>query len=332
MKQADIDRIWYGGEPPPLWMCCLVPVYRLLVWLARQPYRLGWRRPQQLPIPVVVVGNLTAGGTGKTPLVLALIDALRERGLRPGVVSRGYGGKVSGARLLDDTPDPGEVGDEPCLIRRRSGVPVAVGRKRAEAARLLLREAEVDVVIADDGLQNPALARDIEICVVDGVRRFGNGRLLPAGPLRESWERLRSVDFVVCNGGVAGEGEVPMILTMGSAQRVGAASQQRDLAQFAGQTVHAVAGIGNPARFFAALRGHGLDFIEHAFDDHHAYVRADLEFADALPILMTEKDAVKCADMADLPLWYVPVDAQVPQAFLDALADRVSRLHGEKAQ
>ena len=331
MKQSDIDRIWYGNQPPPFWMRCLVPVYRLLASAARLPYRMGWRSPLRLPLPVIVVGNLTAGGTGKTPLVLALIDALRLRGLRAGVVSRGFGGSVRTPRLLDDSPDPSEVGDEPSLIRRRARVPVAIGRKRGEAARLLL-DASIDVVIAGDGLQNAGLARDIEICVIDGERRLGNGRLLPAGPLREGPECLRSVDFVVCNGGRAREGEIPMSLSMGSAISVGSASQLRDLSDFAGRTVHAVAGIGNPGRFFAALRSQGLDLVEHPFDDHHAYVRADLDFVDALPVLMTEKDAVKCADMADLPLWYIPVEAQLPPAFLDAVADHVSRLHGEKGQ
>jgi tetraacyldisaccharide 4'-kinase len=325
MKQSDIDLIWYGGKSPPIWMRCLVPLYRLLAWLSGLPYRLGWRSPERLPVPVVVVGNLTAGGAGKTPLVLALIEHLRSRGLRPGVVSRGYGGSARTPQLLDDEADPAQVGDEPCLIRRRTGVPVAIGRDRVAAARLLL-DGSVDVVIADDGLQNAALARDIEICVIDGERRFGNGRLLPAGPMRERPERLRRVDYVVCNGGVAAQDQIPMALQLGNAICVALPSQRRRLSDLAGHSVHGVAGIGNPGRYFAALRGQGLSVIEHAFDDHHAYLRTELDFADGLPVLMTEKDAVKCAAMDELPLWYVPVEAALPSEFLDAVAERI--MHG----
>lgn len=323
MKAADVERIWYGGGRAPLWMRALVPAYRMLAGLARAPYRLGWRRPAHLPVPVIVVGNLTAGGAGKTPLVLALVDALRARGLRPGVVSRGYGGSAKAPMLLDDDPDPRLVGDEPSVIRRRSGAAVAIGRDRVAAARLLC-ERPVDVILADDGLQNPSLARDIEICVIDGTRRFGNARLLPAGPLREPASRLRQVDFIVCNGGDARAGEIPMSLADSIAVEVAAPHAQRALSSFAGQRVHAVAGIGNPRRFFDSLARRGLDVVGHAFPDHHALRRDDLAFADGLPVLMTEKDAVKCRAFGDLPLWQVPVDAVLPESFLEALGRRVA--------
>ncbi len=322
MKQADIDRIWYGGEPVPLWMRLLVPVYRMLSAAVRLTLQIGLRKPIRVTVPVIVVGNITAGGTGKTPLVLALIDALRSRGWQPGVVSRGYGGSATSPTLLDDAPDPAVAGDEPSLIRRRTGVPVAVGRNRVDAAKLLLG-AGVDVLLADDGLQNPSLARDIEICVIDGERRLGNGYLLPAGPLRESAERLGQVDFVVCNGGPPLAGEVSMRLLGNTAWRVDGLGSPRPLAEFVGDPVHAVAGIGNPARFFDSLRSHGIEVIEHAFTDHHALTAADLDFADALPILMTEKDAVKCCAFANTRCWQVPVSAELPDSFFDAVDQRL---------
>ena len=322
MNAARIESIWYDGVVPPWWLRALVPLYRVLRWLARAPYALGLRRARRLPVPVVVVGNIAVGGTGKTPLVIALADALRERGFRPGVVSRGYGGTVRAPTLLDDRPDPAAVGDEPSLIRRRTRVPVAVGRSRAAAAALLPARG-VDVIIADDGLQNLSFARDVEICVIDGERRFGNARLLPAGPLREPLARLASCAFVVSNGGEARAGETPMHLHGDIAVALAGPVASRPLASFAGQRVHALAGIGNPARFFASLRRHGIEIVEHAMPDHHALRPSDLEFAEGLPVLMTEKDAVKCADWATADHWCVPVRADLPDAFHDAVAHRL---------
>jgi tetraacyldisaccharide 4'-kinase len=227
--------------------------------------------------------------------------------------------------LLDAQPDPAVVGDEPALIRLRTGAPVAIGAKRAEAARLLLPES-VDVIIADDGLQHYALARDVEVCVNDGVRRFGNGRLLPAGPLREHESRLRAVDFIVCNGGDAHNGEVAMRLVLSNAVALAEYARTSPLAVFAGKRVHAVAGIGNPSRFFDALRAFGMDVIAHAFPDHRRYVPADLAFGDGLPVLMTEKDAVKCRVFASGNAWLVPVTAELPMSFFDAVAARLERL------
>lgn len=324
MDAADLQRIWYGGAPVPWWLSALVPVYRTLRFLHRAPHRLGWRRADRLPVPVLVVGNLTVGGSGKTPLVIALIGLLRERGWRPGVVSRGYGGRARSPVLLDALPEPRQVGDEPALIRRRTAVPVAVGRDRGAAARLLLAEG-VDVVIADDGLQNPALARDLEICVIDGERRFGNGRLLPAGPLREPLARLAALPWRVCNGGAAQVGEVPMTLHGDTAVHL-ASGRTRPLEDFAGRRVHAVAGIGHPQRFFDALRARGIPVQAHPFPDHHAYVAADLAFDDGAPVLMTEKDAVKCAAFAGQTCWAVPVEARLPDAFADALAAELQSL------
>lgn len=318
-----LGEIWYRkGTRSPWWTWPLAALYGSLTAVRRGLYRIGAWRAVRLPVPVVVIGNLTAGGTGKTPLAIALAAALRERGWRPGVVSRGHGGSERGPLLLGETPDPRAVGDEPCLIRA-SGVPVAIGRDRPAAAALLVA-GRCNVVIADDGLQHYRLARDVEICVIDGVRRFGNGHLLPAGPLREPLCRLARTDLRVCNGGVPQPGEYAMQL-VGSEAVALVGGGMRPLAAFAGQRVHAVAAIGNPGRFFSALRAAGIDVVEHAFADHHAFVAGDFAFGDAAPVLMTDKDAVKCSGFAQPDWWRMPVRAALPVAFFDAVVARIGR-------
>lgn len=327
MALADtLEAAWYGKRGAPWWTVPLSWLYAGVAGLRRRLYGVGWLSSVRLPVPVLVVGNISVGGTGKTPLTIALAEALRQRGFRPGVVSRGYGGTERGPILLGERPDPVRFGDEPCLIRT-AGTPVAIGRDRPAAARLLI-EAGCDVVIADDGLQHYRLRRDVEICVIDGERGFGNGRLLPAGPLREPLARLADVSFRVRNGGQAAEGEVPMRLAGGEAMRWPEGGV-RSLAWFRGQTVHAVAGIGHPARFFDSLRAHGIEVLPHPFPDHHAYVAADLDFGDRLPVLMTEKDAVKCTAFALPDAWVVPVRAELPGLFFDAVAARLRRAAGE---
>jgi tetraacyldisaccharide 4'-kinase len=323
--EQRLQRIWYDGEPVPFWLSAQEPVYRALRSLHRLAYRIGLKRPARMGVPVVVVGNITIGGSGKTPLAIALVEALRARGFRPGVVSRGYGGSERAPSLLGDDPDPRRYGDEPSLIRRRTGAPVAVGRSRARTAALLTRHG-ANVVIADDGLQNPSLARDIEICVIDGQRRFGNERLLPAGPLREPLDRLARVDFRICNGARAEPGEIPMRLAGDMAVAVAGARRSRPLASFSRQRVHAVAAIGNPGRFFAGLQARGIDVVTHPFPDHHAFAASDLAFGDDLPVLMTEKDAIKCVAFAGENIWCVPVSAELPSAFVDALVERLRAL------
>jgi tetraacyldisaccharide 4'-kinase len=319
---ARRERIWYAGAEVPLSWRLLARLYGLVTALRRGAYARGWLRSYATPRPVVVVGNISVGGTGKTPLTIALVEALAARGLRAGVVSRGYGGTASGPLLLDAQSTAREVGDEPLLIQRRSGAPVVIGRDRVAAAQLLLQHADVDVIIADDGLQHYRLRRKVEICVIDGARRFGNRRLLPAGPLREPLQRLDTVDFRVCNGGLAHADEVQLHLVGDSATPL-AGGQGRPLAQFAHQRVHAVAGIGNPQRFFDTLRACRIEVIEHPFPDHHLFRTEDFAFADALPVLMTEKDAIKCRDFARPDWWQVAVQAQLPAAFFDALAARI---------
>lgn len=318
-----LPAIWYDGAPP-LWLRVLVPVYRGLRALHRLPYSLGWKKPQRLPVPVIVVGNVTVGGTGKTPLVIALVEALRARGLKPGVISRGYGADTGTPQLLDASADAARVGDEPLLIRNATDVPVAVGRDRVAAGRLLLAHHDCDVIVADDGLQHYPLFRNVEICVIDGERRFGNGLLLPAGPLREPLSRLATVDFRVCNGAQARPGEVQMQLVGETAVGVSDPAVSRALGDFSGRRAHAVAGIGNPARFFATLRAAGIDVVEHAFADHHVFVAHDLDFGDDLPVLMTQKDAVKCAAFACADFWWVPVRAELPPDFFDGIAHKMA--------
>ena len=290
----------------------------------RAAYARGWVRATRLEVPVVVVGNLSVGGTGKTPLVCWLVERLRERGRRPGVVTRGYGGSNRTARLVTPDADPGVVGDEPLLIARRSGAAVVVGRDRPEAARLLVGLG-CDVIVSDDGLQHYALARDCEILVVDGERRFGNGWLLPAGPLRERPGRAREVDALVING-AHGPRDGGYHMHLDAADAVALRGARRvPIERFAGRSVHAVAGIGNPRRFFNMLRALGIEVTAHPLPDHARLARADVDFGDDKPVLMTEKDAVKCAGEADERHWFVPVSARFEADHENALLDVVTR-------
>jgi tetraacyldisaccharide 4'-kinase len=316
-----IQRGWYRPGQPAPWLRAIASLYGAIGSLRTTLYRRGLLRATRMPVPVIVIGNLTVGGAGKTPLTIAIADWLRASGYRPGVVSRGYGRRGKSPRLVRAEDVAEDVGDEPLLIAA-SGVPVAVAPRRVDAARLLLEGPGVDVLLADDGLQHYALARDVEILVIDGRRRFGNGALLPAGPMREPVDRGRDCDLVVVNGGTAAPGEHAMQLAVRQAVplRVG---PPEPLERFAGRRVHAVAGIGDPARFFDALRGFGIEVHEHAFPDHHPYTAGDLEFAEALPVLMTEKDAVKCRGFAG-PGWYsVPASAELPRQFFEALRSRL---------
>ena len=311
-----LQRRWYADRPAPLALRPLAWLYRALTALRRTCYRRGWLRVQRLPVPVLVIGNLTAGGAGKTPATLAIARWLQGQGWRPGVMSRGYGRRDQANRLVHAGDAPGDVGDEP-LLYAAAGIPAAVARRRADAGRLLL-QAGCDILLADDGLQHYALARDIEVLVVDGVRRFGNGALLPAGPLREPPARAQCCDLVLVNGGSARPGEHPMQLALQPAVSLRDPSRRRPLHDFT-LPVHAVAGIGDPARFFAALRSQGLEVLEHPFPDHHPYNAHDLAFTPAAPVLMTSKDAVKCRPFAADSWYEVPVETVLPTEFFTAL-------------
>jgi tetraacyldisaccharide 4'-kinase len=303
-----LNRVWYEGAASGVWLAPFGWVYGVLTAARRALYESGMLPSFAPPVPVIVVGNLTIGGTGKTPLVIWLTEQLARRGFKPGVVTRGYAGSVTGPTLVSPAMSALEVGDEPLLIAARTHRSVVVARDRVAGARLLA-DCGVNLVIADDGLQHYRLRRSCEIVVIDGERRFGNGRLLPAGPLRESRARLESADIVVTNGGLPAAGELPMRL-VGESARSLAGGAERSLDSFRGQTVHGVAGIGHPRRFFSGLRRRGIDLIEHTFTDHHLFRPQDLDFGDARPVLMTEKDAVKCRSFARADWWAVPVNAQ----------------------
>jgi tetraacyldisaccharide 4'-kinase len=319
-----LNRIWYDGSPPPWWLVPLSLAYGAAAGSRRYLYARHLRKSTRMSSPVIVVGNLSVGGTGKTPLVCWLVARLAERGFRPGVVTRGYGGSSGRVRLIDSSDDPKLAGDETILLARRTGVPVAVGRARPAASQLLI-DAGCNVIVSDDGLQHYALERDCEIVVIDGDRRFGNGWLLPAGPLRETPARLAAADAVVVNGGRALlEGALSMRLEANSATSViGGAVKALDA--FAGSSVHAIAGIGNPERFFNMLRAHGIEVSGRALQDHARLRSADISFADGRPVLMTEKDAVKCASIAGPHHWYVPVTASFGGGEADVLLDVVTR-------
>jgi tetraacyldisaccharide 4'-kinase len=306
-----LASLWYGSHPLSILLLPFSGLFRMLVAARRFGYEIGMLHRHKLPVPVIVVGNITVGGTGKTPLVIWLVETLRAAGHRPGVVSRGYGGDAATwPRVVTADSDPAVVGDEPILIARRTACPVVVAPRRVAAARKLIADYDCDVIVSDDGLQHYALARDVEIAVIDGERRLGNGHCLPAGPLRETAARLNSVDLTVVNG-EALSGECRMWLSGTTARLLSDPHVYRDLAEWRDTAVHGVAGIGNPGRFFAHLRGQGLNVVEHPFPDHHRFEAGDLRFADDLPVVMTEKDAVKCRGFGGPHHWYVPVTALI---------------------
>lgn len=306
-----IARIWSGESPLWLLLLPLSWLYGLVSGVISLLYRLGIKRAWRAPVPVVVVGNLTAGGNGKTPVVIWLVEQLKARGIHVGVVSRGYGGKAAQyPLLLTPATQTAEAGDEPVLIYQRTGAPVAVSPKRSEAVQALLAEHAVQIIITDDGLQHYALARDKEIVVIDGVRRFGNGWWLPAGPMRERASRLKSVDAVIVNGGVAQQGEIPMHLHPGLAVNL-LTGERKAVAQL--PSLVAMAGIGHPPRFFATLEQCGAKLEKRVpLADHQALVpeQVDALTVSGQTLIMTEKDAVKCRAFAKENWWYLPVDAE----------------------
>jgi tetraacyldisaccharide 4'-kinase len=319
-NRLSAEEIW-SARAPLAW--ALLPVgivFFALVAARRILYRIGVLKGARLPVPVVVVGNITAGGSGKTPLVLWLVAELRRRGKQPGVVSRGYGGEFDGVLEVWPESNSNKVGDEPLLIRRRAGCPVFVGRDRADAARALLAAHDCDLIVCDDGLQHLALARDVEIAVLDR-RGLMNGWPLPAGPLREPASRLVDVDAVVANGWT-GPSAFRMTLGGDRFSRLDDSTTTCGANDLARLHLHAVAGIGEPQRFFDYLAALGLRFESHAFPDHHRYVADDLALTgDA--ILTTEKDAVKFAALAPLPVWVLPVTAAIEPDLAQFVLERI---------
>lgn len=360
MLERRVTDLWYRESAGISLLAPLSWLYGTAVRARRGAYERGWFRPYRLPRPVIVVGNLTVGGTGKTPFVIWLAQRLSERGLKVGLLSRGYGREhdrsrasaesMRGLPLRDAEANRQaierearrvyadsswrEAGDEPVLLARRTGCATVVARDRVAGAQALVA-LDVDVIIADDGLQHLRLARDLEIVLVDGARGFGNGRLLPAGPLREPVSRLRHADAVVVNGTAEhaslapasfgpGRPALHMALRAEEVRRVDGGSAPQPLEAFGHQRVHAVAGIGNPTRYFRDLRARGLELIEHRFPDHHPFSAADLAFDDEFAILMTEKDAVRAQSLATARMWYVPVAAHLNDADTEAILSLIS--------
>ena len=320
--EARLQDIWYGGRKPGLLLRALSVFYGAAVKLRRAAYRHGWLRVHRIGVPVIVVGNITVGGSGKTPLVIALVEHLRTQGRSPGVVSRGHGRRSRGQVVVDANTTAEEGGDEPVLIARRCGVPVVVDADRVAAARRVV-ELGANIVVADDGLQHYRLHRDVEILVVEAGRRLGNARMLPSGPLREP--ASREADLRIENGTDALSEEWPgWYFELIGETLVGHDGRTEPLQAWNGRRVHAIAGIGNPQRFFDSLRARGLETVQHAFADHHAYSPGDLQFDEALPIVMTEKDWVKCAAFAPADSWMLPVRAECRAGFFEDLMRRFS--------
>lgn len=332
-----LEQYWYRISPLHLVLWPLSLAFAALAALRRLLYRAGVLAVTRLPVPVIVAGNINVGGTGKTPLVIWLAQLLRERGYHPGVVCRGYGGSAGTPQRAAAGSDPGVIGDEAVLLARRCGCPVWAGARRAAAARALLAaHPECDALISDDGLQHYALARDVEIAVIDGERGFGNGMLLPAGPLREPLQRLARVDALVVNGAalfpraMLPSGMPTFEMTLGGRTFYDLLNPARQAGpeHFARQRVHAVAGIGNPRRFFNHLRELGISFTGHPFPDHHEFEAADFACADADAVLMTEKDAVKCEQFGSEKFWALRIDAE----FDLALGELILRKLGKQIQ
>lgn len=314
-----LERHWYRRSPVSAALVPLATLYCVLMALRRFAYRVKLFKSVRVAVPVVVVGNISVGGTGKTPLVAWLAQLLRANGYRPGVVTRGYGGQSNTwPRDVMPDSDPAQVGDEPVLLARAGGCPVVADPERTRAARRLIEHHGCNLIVSDDGLQHYRLQRDIEIAVIDGERRFGNGWCLPAGPLREPVSRLRSVDARVTQG-IPAPGEWGMTLVAEHVMPLGGGAAVA-LEHLRGRRLHAVAGIGNPIRFFQHLHRLGLEFDQHAFPDHHRYSASDLAFGAGTDVIMTEKDAVKCERLG-VPGWYLKVAAQ-PDARLGELVLR----------
>ncbi len=322
MQQINkaISQQWYTPKPWGNFLWPLSKIFSYIVRLRKYLYDKGIFSSYKASVPVIIVGNLTVGGTGKTPLVIYLSQLLKQHGYRPGIVSRGYKGQVNSVVLVSPYSNPKVVSDEAVLLANRSQCPVIVAKKRSVGVEQIVRHNNVNIIISDDGLQHYALQRDVEIAVIDGDRRFGNGQSLPMGPMREPESRLSTVDLVVTNGGknVAGD-EHHMRLMCQQLYSLSHPNKTIDILSLRGKTVHAVAGIGYPERYFQQLRDLGLIVLPHPFPDHYEFSPADISFPDQLPILMTEKDAVKCKHFANQKHWVVAINVELPVSFDEKL-------------
>ena len=328
-NQQWINRIWYERSFISLFLLPLSVLFWFAITLRKTIYFTIPSLRQKFSVPIIVVGNITVGGTGKTPMVIYLCEELAKLGIKPGVASRGYGADINSTISIRADHRAKQVGDEPMMIFARTNQPVVVGPDRKDVIGELIKEHQCNVVICDDGLQDYRFVHDIEILMVDGDRQFGNGWLLPAGPLRERIKRASDCDFKVVTAtecleisGDTMKFDVQELVNLREHKR------RVSVRSFVSQTVHAVAGIANPERFFALLRSHGLNIIEHAFPDHAVYTANDLEFADQYPVLMTEKDAVKCMGFGLSNVWYLPVRAKLPESFIPRIENLLRGLNG----
>lgn len=316
--KEKIAQSWYQTSPLTIFLKPLSRLYEKGI-LLRKNYLT--KRAVKISVPVIVIGNITVGGTGKTPLIMKLYEALKKEGFEPGIVSRGYLSQLSSdfPILLKEHHGPEDVGDEPYMIYRRIKAPVMICKDRVKAIEALLTMMpSINVILSDDGLQHYRMRRDIEVAVIDGDRRFGNGELLPAGPLREPVSRLKSVDFTVCQGTPQGD-EFGMKLVGDTLYALNNPHVTQSLQDLKSMTVHAVAGIGHPGRFFKDLSAYGLNVISHPYPDHHLFQSSDFSFKTMAPIIMTEKDAVKCMQLSIPNAWYLPVTAEVDPNLIEAI-------------
>ena len=322
--------IWYSKS---FFSWLLLPIsycFWILTNLRKLCYLFGIFRVYHAPVPVVVVGNITVGGTGKTPLVVRLAQLLEEKGWRPGVVCSGYGGySRKWPTLVSSDTGPESVGDEALLLFEKVMCPVVAGSRRTECVEMLVNEYSVDVIVSDDGLQHYALDRDIEIAVIDGSRGFGNKRLLPAGPLRENKKRLDNVDFTIVKGYFSGH-EMGMLYEPSHLANLLNPCNKTTLDSFKGMTVNAVAGLGNNDSFFNLLLEKGIKCRLREFPDHYNYKASDLDFSDKLPIIMTDKDAVKCKAFAKEDWWSLSISATLPKEFEVQFLKKLSRYRNEQ--
>ena len=321
-----IEKVWYSKNIFSLLLSPLSLIYICIIYLRHTLYQLGLISITKINVPTIVIGNIVAGGTGKTPLVIWLAKYFKDKGFLPGIVSRGYGGTyLSNIELVKPTSNPLLVGDEPVIIARNTNCPVVVAKKRAKGAKELVEKYNCNIILSDDGMQHYSLARDIEIAVIDGQRRFGNNYCFPAGPLREHKNRIHKADLIVSKYS-ARTCEYKMNYTYNQLVSLNKLSKTIPISDLHGMTVHAIAGINNPDHFFSYLRSHKLELIIHKFPDHYLYTEEDVKFDDNFPVVMTEKDAVKCLNYSSHKHWYIPISAELSQSFacdLDKLMGKI---------
>lgn len=324
-----LSKIHYSKSLASLLLLPLSAIFFLISYARKYLYQFNFLKSYKLNIPVIIVGNISLGGTGKTPLVIHLANELKKKGYHPGIVSRGYGCKVMGVAEVYPKSNTDKVGDEPTLIQKRTRMPVFVSKDRVIAAKSLIKKyKKIDVILSDDGIQHYRLMRDVEVIVIDGTRKFGNGYLLPAGPLRESTNRLNNVDAIVCNHKKVIDGSYLMKYKKEVLINL-KTNQEISLNKIRLKNIHAIAGIGNPDLFFNDLKSLGLKFDSSAFKDHYRFTKKDFKTMNDKNIIMTEKDAVKCKKFAQDNFWYLSVSAEIDSKFIDVILKKLKHIsHG----